>query len=55
MEGPVPNPGLPEYTPGPGNPEVPEPDKHWFCGKTAGSWDPELWRDRDIGRWLVQR
>jgi hypothetical protein len=45
--------GLPEYTPNPI--ESDPPDDHWFCDGNGASWTPELWNDRNIGRWLVQR
>lgn len=42
MEGSVPDPGLPVYTPNPEDPDIPDPDDHWFCGKDGGSWTPKL-------------
>lgn len=55
MEGPVLDLGLPVYTPSPEDPDISDPDDHWFCSKNGGNWTPELWRNRKMGRWLVQR
>lgn len=53
-DGPLQDPGLPDYTPQPVEPPPP-PETHWFCDVGDSSWDAGLWREHGIGRWLVQR
>ncbi|SPN96523.1 related to acetylxylan esterase [Cephalotrichum gorgonifer] len=58
VDGPVPDPGLPEFTPpgGPTNPNPnPDPEDNWFCSGNGGSWTPDLWREHAVGGWLLQR
>ena len=56
VDGDVPDPGLPDYTP-PGSPSDPNPDpeENWFCSGNGAAWTPALWNEHNIGEWLIQR
>jgi hypothetical protein len=43
------------YNPTPIEPDPDPSDKHWFCDGNGGTWTPALWKENNIGRWLVQR